>query len=549
MKKKYLIRNGKIADGTGREHFAGSILLENGRIAAIRRQGEAFSAEEERGAVAIDAAGAWITPGFIDIHRHGDWQALTGGDDELLNRQGITTVVNGNCGLSAAPQGGAHEAETEHFLRSFIGAKPGLGQDGGEMADPARSMADYLDALRSVRRSVHTGILAGGGTLRAGVAGYAGGPLSGQQEEEIRQRVRQSLEAGALGISLGLGYSPELAYDEEGLVRVLEPIRGTGVPVAVHIRTEGDGSDRAVAEMIRVCAALNAPLHLSHMKCIGKRNWRVTCAKELEMIRAARRNGMDVTMDTYPYVTGATQLVHLIPPQFQAGGTRVLLEYLAESGMRRQITQELRKPSDAYENDVELVGFENIYATGLRSEKFRSMDGLTIAKIAEETGSDPYETLYDILLEERCEPTMLDTYGCEEDLEDFLKDPLCSVISDAIYPEGGRRHPRVYDSFPRFLIRYVRDRQVFSMEEAVRKMTSLPAEVYGLDRGILREGMSADLCVFRLENLQSHADFSDPENLCTGFDYVFTAGEPCVEKDRWTNTGSGQALCKPYKFS
>ena len=306
MDMKYLIRNGVIADGTGRECFAGSVLVENGKIAAIRRQGESFSPEEERGAVVIDAEGAWITPGFVDIHRHGDWQALTCGDDELLNRQGITTVVNGNCGLSAAPQGGAHEAETEHFLRSFIGEKPGLVQDGGEVPDPARSMADYLDALRSVRRSVHTGILAGGGTIRASVAGYGGGPLSPLQEEEIRERLRSCLEAGALGVSLGLGYAPELAYDEEGLIRVLEPLRGSGVPVAVHIRTEGDGSDRAVAEMIRVCGELGVPLHLSHMKCIGKRNWRVTCAKELEMVRAARRDGLDVTMDTYRHAAGAS---------------------------------------------------------------------------------------------------------------------------------------------------------------------------------------------------------------------------------------------------
>ena len=559
---RYLIRNGNIVDGTGRECFAGSVLIEDGKIAAILkgRDNEQARQAEENGTVIADAGGGYITPGFIDIHRHGDWQALTNGDDELLNRQGITTVVNGNCGLSVAPQGGIHERETEHFLRSVAGAKPDIsyGRTGAGGAagtegcsaegnpepavDPASSMKQYLACLRRVRRSVNTGMLVGGGTVRASVAGYGGGALTKEEEEEIRRRIRTSLEEGALGVSLGIGYAPEYAYDVTGLVRVLEPVRGSRIPVAVHIRTECDGAAESVAEMIRVAEALDVPLHLSHMKCIGKRNWRVVCARELSMVREARSRGMDVTMDTYPYVTGSTQLVHLIPPHFQSKGTQTLLGYLSDPAVRREITQALKQPSSEYDNIVELAGFENIMATGLRSGEFHAFEGRTIAGIAAEKGQDPYDTLYDILLKERCECGMLDTYGCEEDLIDFLKDETCSLISDAIYTEGGHRHPRVYDSFPRFLIRYVRERQVFTIEEAVRKMTSVPASVYRLDRGILKEGKTADICVFHLENLQSLADFANPDRLCTGFDYVFTGGKPCVVKDRWINTGTGTVL-------
>ena len=549
---RYLICDGIIADGTGAPCFAGSVLIEDGRIAAVIRgtdRQEAQSARES-GAVVVDARGGYITPGFIDIHRHGDWMALTNGDDELLNRQGITSVVNGNCGLSAAPQGGGHERETEHFLRSFIGVKPEMNArenaghvlNTGHSPDPAFSMEEYLFCLRRVKRSVNTGILAGGGTVRAGVAGYSTEPLTREQEEKVREKITESLDAGALGVSLGMGYDPEFGYDEESLARVLEPVRGRGIPIAVHIRTEGDGADEAVAEMIRVAQALDAPLHLSHMKCIGKRNWRRVCAKELEMIRQARAGGLEVSFDTYPYVTGSTQLVHLIPPEFQREGPQGLMEYLKNQEMRSRITEVLRQPSKEYENIVELAGFENIMATGMRSEEFASLEGMTLAQMAQERGQDPYDTLYDILLSEQCEAAMLDTYGCEEDLIDYLRDEQCSLISDAIYPEGGRRHPRVYDSFPRFLIRYVRERQVFSIEEAVRKMTSLPASVYGLDRGILAPGRIADLCVFRLENLQSQADFAYPDRMCRGFDYVFTQGEPCLIGNRWVNTGSGTVL-------
>ena len=492
---RYLIRNGMIVDGTGRAPFAGSVLTRDSKIEAIfpGRDNEQAGQAASQDVVVLDAGGGYITPGFVDIHRHGDWQALERGDDELLNRQGITTVINGNCGLSAAPQGGSHELEAEHFLHSIIGAKPSMetAEAGQEPEDPAASMKQYLAALSRVRRSVHTGMLVGGGTVRASVAGYGEGALTQAEEESIRRKIVQSLEEGALGVSLGLGYAPEYAYDEAGLIRVLEPIRGTGTPIAVHIRTEGDGADHAVAD------------------------------------------GLDVTMDTYPYITGSTQLVHLIPPRYQKEGTQALLGYLQDPSIRSRITRILQEPSTEYENIVELAGFENIAVTGIKSEAFASCEGKTIADIAWERGQDPYDTLYDVLLAERCECAMLDTYGCEEDLIDFLKDETCSVISDAIYPDGGRRHPRVYDAFPRFLISFVREKPVFRIEEAVRKMTSLPASVYHLERGVLEAGKTADICVFHLENLRSHADFTHPDRMCTGFDYVLTAGEICVKQDHW----------------
>ena len=542
---RYLIYNGRIVDGTGRAAFAGSVLTEEERICAIFREKDSAQAveklKEDPSVTLVDAEGGYITPGFIDIHRHGDWQALENGDDELLNRQGITSVINGNCGLSAAPQAGAHAQETDHFLRSIIGSMP---DTFSPEEDPSASMEAYLSCLRRVKRSVHTGMLVGGGTVRAGVAGYGGAAPDEAQEKEIRNRIERSLEAGALGVSLGMGYAPEFAYDEAGLERVLGVLRGTRIPVTAHIRTEGDGCVEAVLEMIRVCKRLGVPLHLSHMKCIGKRNWRTACRQELEMIRRAREDGMEISLDTYPYVTGATQLVHLIPPRFQSGGTKALLCALEDPDMRRQITRELQIPSGEYDNIVELAGFENIAATSLQTEEFAPFEGMSIAAAAEARGQDPYETLYDLLLAERCEPAMLDTYGCEEDLTDFLKDEACSLISDSIYPERGRRHPRVYDSFVRFLTRYVREKGVFTIEEAVRKMTSVPAAVFHLDKGVLEEGKCADICVFHLENLQSHATFADPERLCTGMDAVFTGGRLCVLKDEWLGAEGGRVLSR-----
>lgn len=579
MENRYLIKNGKIVNGKGEKPYPGSILIEDGKIKRIFRNAspgaelpgradiadvtglsDAFDCPADKEHV-IDAEGAFITPGFIDIHRHGDWQAFGREEDELLNRQGITTVINGNCGLSAAPTGGPYRSQILRYLDCITGKNPFcLTQDSKQSAcyrhgsctgrfsgslehsDPSETMHAYLDALAQEKRSVNTGMLVGGGTVRASVAGYAQNTLSREQEEEIRGRFAEALSAGALGISIGLGYEPEYHYDTEGLIRVLRPLQREGKPLAVHIRTEGDGAADSVREMLRVAESLGVLLHLSHMKCIGKRNWRVTRETELKLIQEAREKGLCVSMDTYPYVTGSTQLIHLIPPEFLASGVEAFLENLKTAHFREKVKQVLSTPSSDFENIVELAGFENIAAAGLSSERYSRFEGIPIADAARSLDRDPFDVLFDILAAEQGKAAMLDTYGDEDDMIAFLKDPGCSLISDAIYPEEGARHPRVFDSFPRFLIRYVREREIFTIEEAIYKMTGLSAQLYHLERGILEEGKPADLCVFRLDHLCSDASFEHPACLCRGFDAVFTGGKPCVRADRWSNTAGGRLL-------
>lgn len=238
----------------------------------------------------LDAAGGYVTPGFIDIHRHGDWEALRNGDDELLNRQGLTTVVNGNCGLSVAP------------------------------ASPVSDMKEYMEALCGVKRSVNTGMLAGNGTIRAGVKGYETGKLSRTELLEVWKAMEEALEAGALGVSLGIAYAPEFEYDRDGLVEALQPLKNGNIPITVHVRNEGDGILPSMKEIISVGKALNIPVHISHLKCIGKKNWGETPKEILRLFDEAAGRGVKVDFDLYPYLTGSTQLVHVLPPQCQQGG-------------------------------------------------------------------------------------------------------------------------------------------------------------------------------------------------------------------------------------
>lgn len=547
----YIIKDGWIVNGKKEKPFHGDLIIENGKIAEVGAHVE-IPADFPKERV-LNAAGGYITPGFIDIHRHGDWQAFGNGDDELLNRQGLTTVVNGNCGLSVAPAGEKFGKEIAGFLSSVTGdfqhgQDAGLGMENFGLDDCEKklglmsTMAAYMSALAKEKRSVNTGMLAGNGTIRAGVKGYAPGKLSREEVHQVWKAVEESLAAGALGISLGIAYAPEFEYDRDGLVEALQPLKGTDIPITTHIRNEGDGILLALQEVISVAEELRIPLHVSHMKCIGRKNWGETPVKILKLFDQAAERGVKVDFDLYPYLTGSTQLVHLLPPQFQEGGTDAICARLADPSCRKEITKVLKQPSDIFENIVELAGFDMIYASTLHTEKFRSFAGQSIAKIAEQFGQDPYDTLYDILLAERCQVTMLDTIASEEDMLHFLKDSRANLISDAIYPAGGKYHPRVYGAFPKLLTDYVRDKKVFSIEDAVYKMTAKSAQVLGLNRGILEKGMPADINVFHLDQLKVHADFQNPDQYCTGFDYVLVGGEIAVEQDKWRNSRSGRIV-------
>lgn len=530
----YIIKNGQIINGKRQKPFRGDIAVEDGMILEIAEHIEIpadFPAER-----ILDAKGGYVTPGFIDIHRHGDWQALNRGDDELLNRQGLTTVVNGNCGLSVAPAGKVHSKEIYDFLGSVTGKTE---QDPFPVME---SMGAYMTALEKADRSVNTGMLAGNGTIRAAVKGYGSGKLSKEEVHQVWAVLEESLAAGALGVSLGVAYAPEFEYDRDGLAEALQPLKNTDIPITTHVRNEGDGILLALQEVISVAEELHIPLHVSHLKCIGQKNWGETPHKILQLFDEAAQRGVKVDFDSYPYLTGSTQLVHLLPPEFQEGGAAAICRRLADPVCRRTITEVLKQPSDIFENIVELAGFERIYASTLHTEKYGPYAGKSIAEIAGSLGVDPYDALYDILLAEHCEVTMLDTIASEEDMLYFLKDDRANLISDAIYPAGGKYHPRVYGAFPKLLTDYVREKKIFSIEDAVYKMTAKPAQVLGINRGILEKGMPADINVFGLENLQVHADFQNPDQFCTGFDYVMVNGKVVVDHDRYIGALSGSVV-------
>lgn len=527
---EYLIKNVRLLDGSGAPDMPGSLAVSDGKIAAVGTLTDAEAAQ------VIDGAGRYLTPGFLDIHRHADAALFRPGYGRAELAQGLTTVLNGNCGLSLAPVAGPHREATLRYLAPIVGELP----PGREFP----TLDAYNRQAGEVPLLLNAGMLAGMGTLRANAAGFQDGPLTGEQLKTLHTLLEQVLADGALGVSLGLGYAPECFYTTEELIGALAPLKNSGVVISVHMRQEGDGVVEALEEMLSVARALGTPVEISHLKAIGRRNWRRAAPEMLRLIRQAREEGVDVACDVYPYPAGSTQLIHVLPPEFQAGGQEALTAALRDREKRKRMRRRMETGAD-FENISLLVGFENILATSLQLPENRAFEGRSVADIAAARGKDPFDALFDLLADERCAPSMIDFITAEEDIEEILRAPFSSVISDATYPSGGLLHPRVYGSVARLLETYVKRRGVLTLPEAVRKVTGLPAERYGLKgKGRLAVGADADLCLFRLDNLRENGTWQAPDQLAGGMDYVFVNGVPAIAEGEFTGAMPGCVLTR-----
>ena len=522
----YLIQNGTLIDGTGALAAAADVVIKDGKIAAVGDLKDASAG------TVLDAAGKYVTPGFIDIHRHAD--AAHFGELEL--KQGLTTIVNGNCGLSVTPCAGAYKKEIEAYLTPVAGALP-------ENADFS-SLASYLCAAKKTPSPINTAMLAGSGTIRACAAGFGTPELDAAQMVEIHRLIEQELAAGALGVSLGLGYAPDCFYSTEALIEALQPLKNSGIPITVHMRQEGSGVVDALREMITVAKALHTPVEVSHLKSIGKANWHRCTPEMLRLMHEARQDGIEIACDVYPYTAGSTQLVHVLPPESQKGGLEALTENLADPAFREALKDRMLTGSD-FENISLLVGFENIVASSISRKDLRQYEGQSIAAIAQQQGKDPFTALFDLLQAAHCDVTMIDFIAAEDDICDILRDAHSCVISDSTYPTTGMLHPRVYGTYTTLLEHFVREKQALSIESAVHKCTGRAAKIMGLKtKGILAPGMDADLNIFDLSAVHTCATYSDPAQFSAGMDTVFVAGRPAILNGAFTGSMAGTVLTR-----
>lgn len=519
-----LIRGGKVIDGTGAPWFRADVAVAGGRIRAVARH---LNAEAK---LVIDAAGRAVAPGFIDSHSHSDTTLLANPKAESKIRQGVTTEVIGQCGSTAAPLS----------ERSFEEAKRALSSENVEIS--WRTLAEYLAVLEGRGVAVNVVPTVGHGTIREAVVGYDDRPPTDDEMRQMKALVAESMKAGARALTTGLIYPPGSYAKTDELIELAKVAAEHGGIYMSHLRDEGDQLLEAVTEAIEIGEKGGLPVQISHHKAVGPANWgRVK--DSLAMIDAARARGLDVTADQYPYVATSTGLDSIIPDWAHDGGNAAMLDRLKDGPTRAKLGAQV---TPAVERRG---GWDKILISSLRAESNRQYQGWTLDAIASGRGQDPWTTTCELIISEGGYVGMIRFGMCEEDVRMVMAHPAVMIGSDgsSLAPYGrlgeGKPHPRNYGTFVRVLGKYAREDRVLTVEEAVRKMTGLPAARFGLwDRGLVRPGMAADLVVFDPETVAERATFADPHQYPVGIDHVIVNGRVAVDPTGHTGTLAGQIL-------
>ena len=526
-----VISNGSIIDGTGNPAYHAHIGIVDGKIVRVMRDTSRFNA-----ARIIDAEGMTVCPGFIDTHSHDDAYLLVNpqGDDKV--RQGVTTDIIGNCGFSLAPLTDEHRDDLRN-ASAIMG--------GNNLPDEfwnLSSFDEFLTILESAELGINVVPLVGHGTIRTAVIGTENRAPTEPELTEMKQMTADAMQAGAFGLSSGLIYVPaNYANTHEiiELARVAGQFKGI---YTTHMRNEGDQQMAAIEETLKIAYEAGIATHISHHKIVGKDNWGQS-KDTLALMAEARANGLDVTCDQYPYRAASTFMAAALPPHIQAQGPQVFAEKLKDSDIRQAIINEIESESSAqWENFIKGAGFENIVISV--SPHHGEYIGKSIAQIAETEAKNPYDVFFDLLIKERLEVIIIIFAMDEADIIRIMQDPITMVGTDGIPDFGASKvHPRMIGTFPRILGRYVREKGVIRLEEAARKMTSLPAQTFGLySKGILREGLDADIVIFDPNTIIDKATFDNPWQPPAGISWVIVNGEVAVEHGKITGATSGQVL-------
>ncbi len=525
MSLSLVIKNGRVVDGTGNPWFRADIAVKGGFIAKI---GYPISDEADR---VIDADGLVVCPGFIDTHTHSDGTMLLDPRVESSIRQGVTTQVIGNCGCGFAPINPARKDELVSYVRRLLPV---------DIESSWNTYREYMRSMAQAGCSTNIAPLLAHGAIRIAVMGFENrAPTSGELGL-MRLLVAEAMQAGAFGMSTGLIYPPCIYAETPELIDLCEMVAEYNGLFVIHMRGEGATLIPAVQEALEIAGKASVRTHISHHKATGRQNWGKT-KKTLRMIEEARANGLEITFDQYPYIAGATVLSTLLPAWTHDGGLGKLLFRLQDPEMRKKIRGEMEKQEREW---------ESVYVSVLKSEENKRFEGKNIKEIREMRGDpDEYTTLFDILLEEDGEVRMVSFTQDEEEVRRVMRHPLHMVGSDgrSVTPSGalgiGKPHPRFYGTFPRVLGKYAREEGVLSMVDALRRMTSYPAQTLKIrNKGLLRESMDADIVVLDPETVIDMATYQEPHQFPVGIEYVIVNGEVVVEKERHTGATPGKIL-------
>ncbi|HEX7174913.1 MAG TPA: D-aminoacylase [Pyrinomonadaceae bacterium] len=530
-----IVRGGTVYDGTGRAPRRADVGIRGDRVAVVG------NLSRERAKTIVDARGAAVAPGFINMLSWSTDSLIADARSQGEIRQGVTTQIFGE-GWSMGPLSDA-------MKRQMVADQGDI-----KFAVEWTTLAEYLRHLEARGVSQNVASFVGATTIRIHVLGERDVRPTPAQLEEMKELVRREMEAGALGVGTSLIYPPAFYASTEELIELCKVAARYRGKYISHMRSEGARLIEAVEELIRISREAGIPAEIYHLKAAGRDNW-PKMARVLRMVNDARRQGLKITADMYTYPAGATGLTAALPPWSQDGGFEELVRRIKDAETRRRILEEMRTPTDKWENLYLAAGSaERVLLSGFKTEALKQLTGKTLASVAKERGTSAEDTILDLIVEDGTRVEAVYFLMSEENIRAQLRQPWVSFGSDAssMAPEGvflkSSTHPRAYGNFARLLGKYVREERVITLTEAVRRLTSLPATNLGLTgRGLLRPGMFADVVVFDPAKVADRATFDRPHQYSVGVRHVLVNGVPVLRDGEHTGATPGRALWGPGK--
>ena len=521
----YLFTGGFVVDGTGAKSVIADVAIRGDKIVGIGK----FEAKDVRNV--IDIKGKMITPGFIDIHSHTDVKLLVNPFAESKITQGVTTEMYGMDGDSVAPL-------TEEMRLSWNENIP----EHYNFKVTWQNIPEYFDILKRNKHAVNFGTMIGQGTLRDYVIGESDRAATKDDIKKMQQLLETAVDNGAWGISGGLEYTPGSFATTEEIIEVASVLKGTNFPYVTHMRSESDKLIEAVEESIKIANGAGIPLHISHLKVEGKRNW-FKADLLFETIEKAQQEGLRVTFDRYPYIAYNTGLSNLFPIWAREGGTEKFLERLNDKNQLSEIEKYTR-------DKVAMLGsWDSCLISSIRSKENERLQGKRLPEIAEIWKCDPFVAAVRLIKEEKARVSMVGFGMTEENTMRILAHPNAVIASDgsALEMQGplakGNPHPRNFGTFPRAIAHYVHKQKIVSLTEMIKKMTSKPAEIAGFkNRGKIAENYFADLVIFNPKTIQDLATFENPKQYCQGIFHLFVNGKPVISNGKKDNNLPGMIL-------
>jgi N-acyl-D-amino-acid deacylase len=527
-----LITGGSVLNGEGTPAVSADLGVRDGRIVRV---GDLAGAEAAR---RIDASGLTVAPGFIDIHNHSDYTILVDPRAESMIRQGVTTLVLGESRSAGPVKSGVHDAAR---------------QDG--VTVDWTTLGGYFDRLERQRIATNVASYVGEEQVWTYVKGYEQSPATPAELNEMKTLVVQAMQEGAMGLSTSLLMPPSSLATTDNLIELARVAKAHGGIYSTHIRDEGEGVFRAIAEAIAVAKGARIPVDIIHMKIAHKKLWG-RAGEIVALVQEARDAGLDVRANVYPYTAGQNNLSSIIPPWAHDGGREKLLERLRDPAARWRMRTEILNGLPNWYNHYLATGdgWGGMLLVSFRTDRNRPFEGKRMSELIAARGGDPVEVLFDVLLEEHGSVPTVFFHHSEPDMQLIMRQPWTSIGSDGSAvaidgpAAGGHPHPRYYGTFPRVLGRYVRELKVLSLPEAVKKMTSMNADKLGItDRGRLAEGMWADVTIFDPDRILDRATFENPNQYPAGVHYVIVNGEVTVDNERHTGALAGRVIYGPGK--